>query len=167
MSRAVVMPSFDIVSKLDLAEVDNALAGLAREISTRFDFKDSKSSVKRDQGGLTILADDELKLRQVQELLRMHMVRRKVDAGALDFKDPEKAAGQSVRQVVALRQGIDQDLSKRIVRAIKDSKLKVQTAIQGDELRITGKKRDDLQAAIALVRGLKLEQPLQYVNFRD
>jgi uncharacterized protein YajQ (UPF0234 family) len=161
------MPSFDIVSKLDLAEVDNALAGLAREISTRFDFKDSKSSVKRTEGALTILADDELKLRQVQELLRMHMVRRKVDPGALDFKDPEKAAGQSVRQTVALRQGIDQELGKRIVRAIKDSKLKVQTAIQGDELRVSGKKRDDLQDAIGLVRGLKLEQPLQYVNFRD
>lgn len=167
MSRAVIMPSFDIVSKLDLAEVDNALAGLAREISTRFDFKDSKSSVTRDQSALTILADDELKLRQVQELLRMHMVRRKVDPGALDFKESEKAAGQSVRQVVALRQGIDQDLSKRIVRAIKDGKLKVQAAIQGDELRVSGKKRDDLQAAIALVRSLKLEQPLQYVNFRD
>jgi len=161
------MPSFDIVSKLDLAEVDNALAGLAREISTRFDFKDSKSSVKRTEGALTILADDELKLRQVQELLRMHMVRRKVDPGALDFKDPEKAAGQSVRQTVALRQGIDQELGKRIVHAIKDSKLKVQTAIQGDELRVSGKKRDDLQDAIGLVRGLKLEQPLQYVNFRD
>lgn len=161
------MPSFDIVSKLDLAEVDNALAGLTREIATRFDFKDSKSSVKRTEGALTILADDELKLRQVQELLRMHMVRRKVDAGALDFKDPEKAAGQSVRQTVTLRQGIDQELGKRIVKAIKDGKLKVQTAIQGDELRVSGKKRDDLQDAIALVRGLKLEQPLQYVNFRD
>jgi uncharacterized protein YajQ (UPF0234 family) len=161
------MPSFDIVSKLDLAEVDNALAGLAREISTRFDFKESKSSVKRAEGALTILADDELKLRQVQELLRMHMVRRKVDPGALDFKDPEKAAGQSVRQTVALRQGIEQELGKRIVRAIKDSKLKVQTAIQGDELRVSGKKRDDLQDAIELVRGLKLDQPLQYVNFRD
>ena len=165
--RGVVMPSFDIVSKLDLAEVDNALAGLAREISTRFDFKGSKSSVNRDDSALTILADDELKLRQVQELLRMHMVRRKVDPGALEFKDSEKAAGQSVRQTVALRQGIDQELGKRIVRAIKDSKIKVQTAIQGDELRVSGKKRDDLQAAITLVRGLKLEQPLQYVNFRD
>jgi cyclic-di-GMP-binding protein len=167
LDHGVPMPSFDIVSKLDLAEVDNALAGLTREISTRFDFKDSKSSVKRTEGALTILADDELKLRQVQELLRMHVVRRKVDPGALDFKDAEKAAGQSVRQTVALRQGIDQELAKRIVRAIKDSKLKVQTAIQGDELRVSGKKRDDLQDAIALVRGLKLEQPLQYVNFRD
>jgi uncharacterized protein YajQ (UPF0234 family) len=161
------MPSFDIVSRLDLAEVDNALAGLSREIATRFDFKDSKSSVTRQELVLTILADDELKLRQVHELLKVHMTRRKVDAGALDFKPAEKAAGQSQRQTVALRQGIEQDLAKRIVREIKDRKLKVQAAIQGDELRVSGKKRDDLQAAIAMIRGLKLEQPLQYVNFRD
>ena len=161
------MPSFDIVSRLDLAEVDNALAGLTREITTRFDFKGSKSSVTRQEGVLTILADDEMKLRQVQELLKVHMTRRKVDPGALDFKPPEKAAGQTVRQTVALRQGLDQELAKRIVREIKDGKLKVQAAIQGDELRVSGKKRDDLQTAIALVRGLKIEQPLQYVNFRD
>jgi uncharacterized protein YajQ (UPF0234 family) len=116
---------------------------------------------------LVIIADDELKLRQVQELLRVHLTRRKVDPGALEFKPPEKASGQTLRQNVALRQGIDQDLAKRIVREIKDSKLKVQAAIQGDELRVTGKKRDDLQAAIAQIRGLKIEQPLQYVNFRD
>jgi uncharacterized protein YajQ (UPF0234 family) len=161
------MPSFDIVSRLDLAEVDNALAGLSREIATRFDFKDSKSNVTRQELVLTILADDELKLRQVQELLKVHMTRRKVDAGALDFKPAERAAGQSQRQTVALRQGIEQDLAKRIVREIKDRKLKVQAAIQGDELRVSGKKRDDLQAVIAMIRGLKLEQPLQYVNFRD
>jgi uncharacterized protein YajQ (UPF0234 family) len=162
------MPSFDIVSRLDMAELDNALAGLSREIATRFDFKGSQSSVTRQEDdSLVVLADDELKLRQVHELLRVHLTRRKIDAGVLDFKPPEKAAGQSLRQSVALRQGIGQDLAKRIVRDIKDSKLKVQAAIQGDELRITSKKRDDLQAAIALVRGLKIEQPLQYVNFRD
>jgi uncharacterized protein YajQ (UPF0234 family) len=161
------MPSFDIVSRLDLAEVDNALAGLSREISTRFDFKGSQSKVTREEGALVILADDELKLRQIQELLKVHLTRRKVDAGALDFKPPEKAAGQTLRQNVALRQGIDQELAKRIARSVKDSKLKVQAAIQGDELRISGKKRDDLQAAIALIRGLKIDQPLQYVNFRD
>lgn len=161
------MPSFDIVSRLDLAEVDNALAGLSREIATRFDFKGSKSTVTRLEDVLVILADDELKLRQIQELLRVHMTRRKVDSGALDFKTPEKAAGQTQRQTVALRQGIDQELAKRIVRELKDSKLKVQASIQGDELRISGKKRDDLQAAITHVRGLKIEQPLQYVNFRD
>ncbi len=161
------MPSFDIVSKLDLAEVDNALAGLTREISTRFDFKGSKSTVTMEKGVMTILADDEMKLRQVQELLKMHMTRRKIETGALDFKTAEKAAGQSMRQVVALKQGLDQELAKRITRSIKDSKLKVQASIQGDELRISGKKRDDLQEAIAHVRGMKIEQPLQYVNFRD
>ena len=161
------MPSFDIVSRLDMAEVDNALAGLTREVTTRYDFKDSKSSVTRQEGNLLILADDELKLRQLHELLKMHLTRRKVDAGALEFKPPEKASGNMQRQTVVLKQGVDRELAKRLVREIKDSGLKVQAAIQGEELRVTGKKRDDLQAAIALLRGLKIEQPLQYVNFRD
>ncbi len=161
------MPSFDIVSRLDLAEVDNALAGLARELATRFDFKGSKSTVSREEMALTIIADDEMKLRQMQELLKGHMARRKVDTAALDFKPAEPASGQTLRQAVVLKQGIDADVAKSIVRAIKDSKLKVQAAIQGDELRVNGKKRDDLQAAIQLVRGLKIAQPLQYVNFRD
>jgi uncharacterized protein YajQ (UPF0234 family) len=161
------MPSFDIVSKLDLAEVDNALAGIAREVGTRYDFKDSKSSITRQDGTLIVLADDELKLKQLHELLKGHMTRRKVDAGALDFKPPEKASGNMLRQTVALRQGIDKELAKRLVREIKDSRLKVQPAIQGEELRVSGKKRDDLQAAITLLRALKIEQPLQYVNFRE
>jgi cyclic-di-GMP-binding protein len=161
------MPSFDIVSRVDLAEVDNALAGLAREIGTRYDFKGSKAAVTREEGALTLLADDELKLKQLHELLKVHLTRRKVDAGVLDFKPPEKASGNMLRQSVALRQGIDRELSKRLVREIKDSGLKLQASIQGDEMRVSGKKRDDLQAAIALVRGLKLEQPLQYLNFRD
>jgi uncharacterized protein YajQ (UPF0234 family) len=161
------MPSFDIVSRLDLAEVDNAVAGMAREIATRYDFKDSKSSIARQEGALTILADDDLKLKQMHELLKVHLTRRKVDTGALDFKPAEKASGNMLRQTVALRQGVDRELAKRLVREIKDSRLKVQAAIQGEELRVSGKKRDDLQAAIALIRGLKIEQPLQFVNFRD
>ena len=161
------MPSFDVVSRLDLAEVDNALAGITREISTRYDFKDSKSSVTRQEGVLTVLADDDLKLRQIHELLKVHMTRRKVDAAALDFKPAEKASGNMLRQTVALKQGIDRELAKRLVHEIKDSGLKVQAAVQGEELRVTGKKRDDLQAAITLLRGLKIEQPLQYVNFRE
>jgi cyclic-di-GMP-binding protein len=161
------MPSFDIVSRLDLAEVDNALAGMTREIATRFDFKGAKASIKREEGALTVIADDDLKLKQMHELLKAHLVRRKVDPAALEFKPPEKAAGQTLRQTVALRQGIGADVAKQLARAIKDSKLKVQAAIQGEELRVTGKKRDDLQAAIAVLRGLKTEQPLQYVNFRE
>lgn len=161
------MPSFDIVSRVDLAEVDNALAGLAREIGTRYDFKGSKSSITREEGALTILADDDLKLKQLHELLKVHLTRRKVDSGVLDFKPAEKASGNMLRQTVALRQGIDRELAKRLAREIKDSRLKVQASIQGDEMRVSGKKRDDLQAAIALIRGLKIEQPLQYQNFRD
>jgi uncharacterized protein YajQ (UPF0234 family) len=161
------MPSFDVVSKLDLAEVDNALAGMSREIATRFDFKGSNCSIKREEGTMTVLADDDLKLKQMHELLKTHLTRRKVDAAALEFKPPEKASGNAVRQTVLLKQGIDKELAKRLVREIKDSKLKVQVAIQGDELRISGKKRDDLQAAIAQLRAVKTEQPLQYVNFRE
>ena len=161
------MPSFDIVSRVDLAEVDNAIASIKREISTRFDFKGSKSTIDREEAEIKLVADDDLKLKQMHELLKVHLTRRKVEAGALDYKAPEKAAGNTVRQTIALRQGIGADLARQLVRQIKDSKLKVQAAVQGGELRVSGKKRDDLQDAIALLRGLKLDQPLQYVNFRE
>ena len=161
------MPSFDIVSRIELAEVDNALAGITREIGTRFDFKGSKCKVERQEVVLNVIADDELKLKQMHELLKVHMTRRKVDPAALDYKTPEKGSGNTLKQTIVLRQGIDADLARQLIREIKDSKLKVQVSIQGDELRVTGKKRDDLQAAIAVARGLKIEQPLQYVNFRD
>jgi cyclic-di-GMP-binding protein len=165
--REGALPSFDIVSRIDLAEVDNALAGINREIATRFDFKGSKCSIERKEGALSVLADDDLKLKQMHELLKVHMTRRKVEPGALDYKPPEKAAGNTLRQTIALRQGVGADLARQLIREIKDSKLKVQVSIQGDELRVTGKKRDDLQGAIGVIRGLKLEQPLQYLNFRE
>ena len=161
------MPSFDIVSRLDLPEVDNALAGINREIATRFDFKGSRCALERNEGELALRADDELKLKQMHELLKVHLTRRKVDPAALDFQKPEKAAGNALRQTILLRQGIEAALARQLVRELKDSKLKVQAAVQGGELRVSGKQRDDLQAAIALVRGLKIEQPLQYVNFRE
>ena len=161
------MPSFDIVSKTELPEIDNALNAMRREIEQRFDFKGSKCSIERDGQELTVLADDDLKLRQMHELLKGHLTRRKVDAGALDFQEPEKAAGQSLRQKVIVRQGIAQHIAKKIVKEMKSSKLKVQVAIQGDELRVSGKKRDDLQAAIQAVKDMGLDLPLQYVNFRD
>ena len=161
------MPSFDIVSRTEMPEVDNALNAMQREMSQRFDFKGAKCSIEREKDVLTILADDDLKLKQMHELLKGHLTRRKVDAGALDFKTPEKAAGQSLRQRVVVQQGVPQELAKKIVKELKNSKLKVQAAIQGDELRVTGKKRDDLQNAIQLVKDLKLDLPLQYVNFRD
>ena len=161
------MPSFDVVSKTDLAEVDNALSGVTREIAQRFDFKGAKCSVERADDIITVLADDELKLKQVHELLRMHLVRRKIDAGALTFGKIEKAAGNSVRQEVTIVQGVGKELAKEIVKAVKDGKLKVQVAIQGDELRVSGKKRDDLQDAIALLRKSEFDVPLQFNNFRD
>jgi uncharacterized protein YajQ (UPF0234 family) len=161
------MPSFDIVSRIDLAEVDNALAGMTREIGTRFDFKGSKCTINRQEGVLTILADDELKLKQMHELLKVHLTRRKVEPAALDYKTPEKASGNTLRQTILLRQGVDAALARQLIREFKDTKLKVQVSVQGDELRVTGKKRDDLQATIAVARGLKIEQPLQYVNFRE
>ncbi|MDY0882727.1 YajQ family cyclic di-GMP-binding protein [Dongia soli] len=162
------MPSFDIVSKTDLSEVENAIQGVVREIGTRFDFKGAKNcSIERKEEIITVNADDDLKLKQMQELLKVYITRRKLDAGALEFKDPQKATGNSLRQEVVIKQGIDQTLAKKIVKEIKDSKMKVQVSIQGDELRVTGKKKDELQEAIAFVRGLKIEQPLQFVNFRD
>ncbi|MBI5166013.1 MAG: YajQ family cyclic di-GMP-binding protein [Magnetospirillum sp.] len=161
------MPSFDIVSKTDMAEVDNALAGITREVAQRFDFKGAKCSVERKDETITVLADDDAKLKQMHELLKVHFTRRNVDPKALDYKTVEKAAGNSVRQLVIVKQGIDKDLAKTLVKAIKDSKIKVQASIQGDELRVSGKKRDELQDTITLVRGLEVEQPLQFVNFRD
>jgi len=161
------MPSFDIVSKTDLNEVDNALRNIEREIATRFDFKGSQCKIERLEATLTILADDPPKMKQMHELLKAHLTRRKVDSAVLDFKDPERASGDKLRQLVLVKQGIDKDLARRLVKEIKDSKLKVQVAIQGDELRVSGKKRDDLQAAIAMVRALKLDQPVQFVNFRE
>jgi uncharacterized protein YajQ (UPF0234 family) len=161
------MPTFDIVSKTDLAEVDNAIANLMREVEQRYDFKGSHCKVVHADSVITIHADDDLKLKQIQELLRGHITRRGVDVGVLDFNGQEHAAGQSVRQTVVVRQGIDSELARRLVKDIKASKIKAQVAIQGDELRVSGKKRDDLQSVITLVKGLDVELPLKFENFRD
>ena len=161
------MPSFDIVSKTDLSEVDNALAGVMREVGQRFDFKGSKSAISREEETIKILADDERKLKQMQELTRGYFTRRKLDPACLDFGTPEKAAGNTVRQAVTIRQGIGSDIAKQITKELKGSKLKVQVAIQGDELRVSGKKIDELQQAIAMVKALNIPQPLQFVNFRS
>ncbi len=161
------MPSFDIVSKTNFPEIDNALQNVVKEVAQRYDFKGSKCTIERKEQEITINADDELKLKQMHELLQGHLVRRQVDPGVLEYKDSEKAAGQSVRQKVLIKDGIEKELAKRIVKDIKGSSLKVQVAIQGEELRVSGKKRDDLQAAIQFVKELKIEQPLQYENFRD
>jgi len=161
------MPSFDVVSEIDLAEADNAVQNVKREIGTRYDFKGSKSTIEMKDGVITLFADDTLKMKQMHEILQGNMQKRGIAPGSLDYQKEEPAAGQSVRQAVKLKQGIDKELAKKLVKEIKDGKFKVQVAIQGEELRVTGKKRDDLQEVIAFVKGLKIEQPFQFKNFRD
>lgn len=162
------MPSFDIVSKTDMAEVDNAIAGIQREIGTRFDFKGSKCSLERKEQVITVVADNDSRLELMQEFLRTYFTRRKVDPRCLDFSAaPQKASGDTLRHEITVKQGIDKDVAKTLIREIKDSKIKVQASIQGDEVRVTGKKRDELQDVIALCKKLEVELPLQFVNFRD
>lgn len=161
------MPSFDIVSKTEMPEVDNAVANASREIAQRYDFKGSQSTITFENDEILLFADDDLKLRQLHEVLQGNLAKRGVEVGVLDYQKTEQAAGQSVRQKVVIKQGIDKELAKQIVKDIKANKLKVQVAIQGEELRVTGKKRDDLQSVIQFCKDMALEQPLQYVNFRD
>lgn len=161
------MPSFDVVSEVDMSEADNAVQNAVREISTRYDFKGSQSTIEIENGVVTLKADDDLKLRQLHEILQGAMQKRGIEPGSLDYQKVEQAAGQSVRQSVTLKQGIDKETAKDLVKKIKAEKYKVQVAVQGEELRVTGKKRDDLQTVITFLKGLGLEQPLQFKNFRD
>ncbi|MDA0988826.1 MAG: YajQ family cyclic di-GMP-binding protein [Chloroflexi bacterium] len=161
------MPSFDVVSKTDLMEVDNAVNGIQREIKQRFDLAGTKCAIDRTDNTLTMTADDTMKMGQLHELLRKYLARRSVDHRALDFKTPQNAAGDSIRQAIDIKQGIDADLGRKISKAVKASKLKVQIAIQGIELHVSAKQRDDLQATIEFIKEMDIEHPLQYVNFRD
>lgn len=161
------MPSFDIVSKTDLQEVENAVSSVKKEIAQRYDFKGSPASIDRKEAEITIIADDNYKLEAIHDMLKVHITRRKIDAKALDFGKTEKASGNTIRQVVTVKQGIDSDTAKKIMKEIKAQKFKAQSSIRGDELRVEGKKRDDLQEVIAFVRELKIELPLQFINFRD
>jgi len=161
------MPSFDVVSEADMAEVDNAIQNVMREISVRYDFKGSKSSVESSDGMIKVFADDDLKLKQMHEILRGQLHKRGIEPGQLDYQKVEPAAGASVRQNILVKNGIEKELAKKIVKDIKAAKMKVQVAIQGDELRVSGKKRDVLQEAIQFIKGLGLEQPMQFKNFRD
>jgi len=161
------MPSFDIVSEVNQVEVRNALDQANREISTRFDFKGSDARVEHKDKELTLYADDDFKLKQVTDVLLGKLTKRGVDVRALKFGDAEKMSGDKVKQVVTLRVGIEQELAKKIVKQIKDGKLKVQASIQGDAVRVSGAKRDELQNAIALVKKTVTDFPVQFGNFRD
>lgn len=161
------MPSFDIVSQVDKQEVRNAVDQTNKEVSTRFDFKGSDSRVEQAEYELTIYADDEFKLGQVRDILNQKLSKRGIDVRCLEIGKVEKISGNKVKQGVKVKVGVESDLAKRIVKLIKDSKLKVQASIQGDAVRVTGTKKDALQDAIALVRKSITEFPLQYQNFRD
>ena len=161
------MPSLDVVANTNIAEVDNAINGIGREVKQRFDIKGRMCSIERSGNTLTITADDHLLLQQMHDLLYSYCARRGVDSRVLDFKSPQNATKGSLRQDALIRQGIDQLLGKQIIKMVKGSNLKVQVAIQGDELRISGKKRDDLQLTIDAIKEMEIELPLQYINFRE
>jgi len=161
------MPSFDIVSEVNQVEVGNAIAQTNKEVSTRFDFKGSDARVEYADKVLTIYADDDFKLSQVTDILTGKFTKRGVDIRALDFGEVQKVGGNKVKQPVTVRVGIDAERAKKIVKLVKDSKLKVQASIQGDAVRVSGAKRDTLQEAIALVRKSVTDFPVQFNNFRD
>ena len=161
------MPSFDVISKINHQEFDNALANCLREIGNRFDFKGLNISIERKDQVITTLAPDELKLKQVNELLQVHLIRRKVDPRVIVVKNSENAAGSSIRQISELKEGINQENAKKIITDIKKLKLKIQIKIQGEELRVEGKKRDNLQEAMLAIREIDIGLPIEFVNFRD
>ena len=160
------MPSFDIVSELNPHEVANALDQANREVSTRFDFKGTNAKFEIKDLVITLSAPADFQLKQMMDILKLKLTKRGIDIVCMKVDEPI-VTGQTAKQVATLRQGIDTELGKKIQRLIKDSKLKVQAAIQDKQVRVTGKSKDDLQQAIALVRGGKLDLPLQFTNFRD
>jgi uncharacterized protein YajQ (UPF0234 family) len=161
------MPSFDIVSEVDKQEVRNAVDQVNKEVSTRFDFKGSDARVEQADYVLTVYADTEFQLEQVQDILSQKLAKRGVDVKCLDVGSVEKVSGNKVKRSVTVKTGVESDLAKRIVKCIKDSKLKAQASIQGDSVRVSGAKRDVLQETIALVRKSITDFPLQFQNFRD
>jgi uncharacterized protein YajQ (UPF0234 family) len=161
------MPSFDIVCEIDLQEMDNAVNQVKKEIATRYDFKYSKASIELEGGVVKLAGDDVNNINTVTEILRAKMVRRKLEPKSLEYGEFENASGDTKRQTVTIKQGVDKELAKKIVKLIKQEKMKVQAAIQGEQVRVTGKKRDDLQAGMALVRSMDADRPLSFTNFRD
>ena len=163
------MPSFDIVNKIDMQEVDNAINNAKKEISTRYDLRQSGSEVQfeRKDGKVNILAPDELKLKAIQEIVITQLVRRKIEAKGLTFASPEGTSHGNLKCGGMFHQGIDKDTARMIVKIIKDAKLKVQAAIQDDQVRVTGKKIDDLQSVITILKEKDIEIPLQFVNMKD
>lgn len=158
--------SFDVVSQTDMQEVNNAVQQARKELGTRFDFKGSKSEIDLSGEEIVLLSDDEQKLKSVRDILQDKLVKRKVSLKALDYQKVEQAALGTVRQRIKIQQGIESEKAKAVVRTLKDAKLKVQAAIQGDQVRVTGRSKDDLQRAIQLLKGADFGLPLQFINYR-
>jgi uncharacterized protein YajQ (UPF0234 family) len=161
------MPSFDIVSKIDLQELDNAVNQAKKEIATRYDFRGSKSRIDWDHKALGLVADEEFKMKALVEIIVSKAVKRGIDMKALDIGKVEESSGGLVKCAVGIRQGVPVETARKIVKQIKDAKLKVQAQIQDDQVRVSSKKRDDLQQVIAMVKGAGYDLPLQFVNYRD
>ncbi len=161
------MPSFDTVCEAELTEVKNGVDNTAKEIATRFDFKGTSANVEIKDKEITLIGDADFQLSQIKDVLNNKLTKRNVDIRFLDIGDVQKVGGDKVKQVIKVRNGIESDVAKKIQRVIKDSKIKVQAAIQGDAVRVTGAKRDDLQAAMALIRKEVPDLPLSFNNFRD
>ncbi len=161
------MPSFDTVCEPNMVDVKNAVENAAKEIATRFDFKGSSAAVELKDKEITMFGDADFQLQQVEDLLRAKLTKRNVDARYLDVEKIQKIGGDKVKQIAKVREGIETEMAKKIVRVLKDSKMKVQASIQGDSVRVTGAKRDDLQAAMALIKKDIDDVPLTFNNFRD
>lgn len=161
------MPSFDVVSEIDKPELTNALHQANKELSTRFDFKGTDARVELTNNTLTVFADNEFQVKQAVDVLCNKLAGRGIDLACLHYQEIQEIGMEKSKQIIELKEGINSDLGRKLVKQIKDQKLKVQTAIQGEQLRVTGKKRDDLQAVMAFLRGADVGIPLQFNNFRD
>lgn len=160
------MPSFDVVSEVDMHELKNAVDQANREVSTRFDFKGTECSFEINNEEITLKAEGEFQLKQMRDILRAKLVKRSIDSGALDIQNPEGSL-KNTRQKILLKQGLDGDAGRKVTKLIKSGKFKVQTQIQGNQVRITGKKRDDLQSVMSMLREESIGVPVQFTNFRD
>lgn len=161
------MPSFDVVSQVNRQEIDNALNQTRKEVAQRYDLKGTKTEIREEEDSLVIVSDSDFTVKAVVDILQSKLVRRGVSLKALVYGKIEPAAGGTAKQTITVQQGIDTDRARQIVKLVKDTKLKVQSQIQGDQVRISGKKRDDLQAVIQLLKAQDLNLPLQFINFRD
>ena len=161
------MASFDIVNKINIEAFKNSINAVNRETSTRYDFKGSDSKIEEKENDFYIIADSDLKLKQIKEILSNHLVRQNVSTKSISFGSEEKASGNKIKQNIIIHDGISKEIAQDLIKKLKSQKLKIQSSIQGDQVRVTGKKRDDLQVAINFIKGLDLSIPVSFINFRD